>query len=247
MPNRQIQQLFDSLQEQLLVDLASSRAVTKHPTSKGSGSEAGWMNLFQHHLPYRYQADKAFVMDSHGQCSDEIDIVIYDRQYTPLLYNHQGQLFIPAESVYAVFEVKQELSKRWIKYAGTKAATVRNLRRTSGPIPHAGGRFKARRLFPILSGILCYQSSWHPPFGAPFVREVKNLNPTTQLDLGCAVKNGAFRVRYSKRKTPAVEAGVAAQSLPQFFFWFLERLQTLATVPAIQYSAYARFFPQRKN
>lgn len=64
--------------------------------------------MLQKHLPHRYQADKAFVIDSNGESSDQIDVVVYDRQYTPLLYNHDGQMFVPAESVYAIFEGEAE-------------------------------------------------------------------------------------------------------------------------------------------
>ena len=34
---------------------------------------------------------RAFVIDSRGECSDQIDIIIYDRQYSPFLYNNANQ------------------------------------------------------------------------------------------------------------------------------------------------------------
>lgn len=83
---------------------------------------------------------KAFVVDSEGHFSEQIDIVVYDRQYSPFIFTFNDQLFIPAESVYAVFEAKQELSADIIRYAQNKATSVRRLKRTSLPIPHAGGR-----------------------------------------------------------------------------------------------------------
>ena len=98
------------------------------------------------HLPHRYQADRAFVIDSHGECSEQIDVVIYDRQYSPFLYNQANQRYIPAESVYAVLEVKQDLSREHRLYAGGKAASVRRLHRTSAPIPYAEGILQAAPL-----------------------------------------------------------------------------------------------------
>lgn len=41
--------------------------------------------------------------------------MIYDRRYSPFLFNQSGAVFIPAESVYAVFEVKQELSRETVR------------------------------------------------------------------------------------------------------------------------------------
>jgi len=234
-----VESLFTSIQEQLMADLRSSRIVTKHPGSKGSASEDSWLTVFQRHLPNRYQAHKAFVIDSEGQCSQEIDIVIYDRQYTPLLYNHQGQLFIPAESVYVIFEVKQELNKKWVEYAGKKASSVRVLKRTSGPIPYADGTFKPRKLFPISAGFLSYKSGWTPPFGSAFTKVLKDLKPEQRLDMGCIANSGAFRVAYPQRRDLSIETVGRDRSLLQFFFWFMEHLQSLATAPAIQYPAYA--------
>ncbi len=246
MPNR-VQSLFASVQDQLLADLKSGRTVTKHPGSQGTASENGWLEVFHRHLPNRYQAHKAFVIDSEGRCSHEIDIVIYDRQYTPLLYNHQGQLYVPAESVYAIFEVKQALNKRWVEYAGAKTASVRILKRTSAPIPYAQGTYKPRKLFPILSGFLCYKSGWNPPFGSSFTQVLRNLKPEQRIDMGCAVNSGTFQVRYPGRGNPIIQAGDTNQSVLHFFFWFMEHLQTLATAPAIQYPAYTRFLQSARR
>jgi len=57
----------------------------------------------------------------------QIDIAIYDRFYSPLFFHDEGQPHIPAESVDAVFEVKQTLTSKWIIDAGRKAASVRRL------------------------------------------------------------------------------------------------------------------------
>src|SRR6266540_7086056 len=130
MPNH-LQKLYMSLQEQLDSDLRIGQKVLTHPVSKGDSSEADWLNALRDHLPHRYQASKAFVIDSMGRKSEQIDIVIYDRQYTPILYNKNDQRLIPAESVYAVFEVRPTLNRKNILYAGKKAASVRRLFRTS--------------------------------------------------------------------------------------------------------------------
>ena len=78
---------------------------------------------------------KAFVIDSTDTTSQQLDIVIYDRQYTPLIINQDGTLVIPAESVYAVFEAKQSIDASQVDYAAKKIASVRALHRTSLPIP----------------------------------------------------------------------------------------------------------------
>ena len=185
--------LFYSLQDQLTANLRGTRSVLCHPGAKGEASEANWIAMLEAHLPKRYSVDKAFVVDSFGECSEEIDIVIYDRQYTPILYNHSRQLFIPAESVYGVLKVKQTLNKTNIEYASAKAVSVRKLERTSVAIVHAGGEYKPRPLTPILA----YESDWSPPFGDSFEAVLKAQSENEQIDLGCAVSSGSFEAKHS--------------------------------------------------
>jgi hypothetical protein len=246
MPNR-IETLLYSLQESLTASLSSIRTAVTHPGAKGDASEENWIAFFKAHLPNRYQADKAFVIDSDGQCSDQIDVVIYDRQYTPMLFNRDGQRFMPAESVYAVFEVKQDMSREHIQYAGAKAASVRRLRRTSAAIPHAGGQYQPRALFQIVAGLLTYDSGWSPAFGTPFMKVLKQGSEQERIDIGVAASAGAFDAQYSGDGTPSVRLADRSVALTFFFFSLLDRLQKLGTVSAIDYSAYSAVLAREKD
>ena len=165
-----LRDLFLHLQNDLASRLQSSRAILEHGTAKGTEAEEGWCRMLADYLPRRYRVSKGLVIDSAGGRSDEIDLIIHDRQYSPFLLNlNLGALYIPAESVYAVFEVKQDLSARTVDYAIAKAASVRRLKRTSVKIEHAGGTFLPRPPFPILGGLLCLDSTWTPPLGEPLI------------------------------------------------------------------------------
>src|SRR5207244_1034528 len=100
----------------------------------------------------------AHVVDSNGKFSDQIDVVVFDRQYSPFIFQFQGQTIIPAESVYAVFEAKQAINAVQVAYAQEKISTVRCLHRTSLPIPHAGGTYPAKQPSHILGGLLTFES-----------------------------------------------------------------------------------------
>ena len=230
--------LFKSLQDQLEASLAGARAVLSHPGAKGSASEDNWIAMLRAHMPHRYQIDKAFVVDSEGAASDEIDIVIYDRQYTPLLYNLAGQRFVPAESVYAILESKQTFDKGNLEYAGRKAASVRNLKRTSAKIVHAGGEFEARGLPRILAGIVAFDSAWSPALGEALVTTLSERPEAERLDFGCAVSAGSFEVQYGESGIESFNQSDASTTLFFFFLTLLYRLQTLGTVPAIDYQSY---------
>src|SRR5207253_2035678 len=115
-----------------------------HPVSSGDASEEVWLELLTKYLPKRYMADKAFVVDSNGVFSQQIDVLIFDRQYTPFIFEFKGEKIVPAEGVYAVFEAKQSINAAQVGYAQAKVASVRKLHRTSLPIPHAGGTYPAK-------------------------------------------------------------------------------------------------------
>lgn len=233
--------LFAGLQGKLQASLTAAKAVIDHPSAKGDASEANWLQVLQAHLPNRYQADKAFVIDSDGMQSEQIDIVIYDRQYTPVLYNQDGHRIVPAESVYGVIEAKQHIDKGMVEYAGYKAATVRRLVRTSAAIVHAGGQYPARSLTPIIAGIAALNCSWKPAFGEAFSQTIAGLKTDDRLDIGCAANAGAFDIAYGDDGKPEIDIGAPEYGLAFFFIHLLHRLQRIGTVSAIDYNAYGRW------
>src|SRR3954470_21851007 len=92
-----LRDVFRGLQDQMEVKLTLNRKIVGHPGAKGLATELEWISMLSTYLPRRYCADKAFVIDSKGHVSDEIDIVIYDRQYSPFILHQNGVVFIPAE------------------------------------------------------------------------------------------------------------------------------------------------------
>ncbi|MDP2316688.1 MAG: hypothetical protein Q8P41_27585 [Pseudomonadota bacterium] len=234
-----IDDLFGSLQERLQASLKVARAVIGHPGTKGDACEGDWVGMLGMHLPARYSVSKAFVVDCDGAISDQLDVVIYDRQYSPLLFQHGTCLYIPAESVYGVMEVKQDLTREHVLYAGEKIASVRRLRRTSTAITHAGGTFKPREPIPILGGLLATTSGWTPGIGAPLVAALADLPRGHEIDVGCALDAGGFEVGWTDAGLGPVNASDAPHALVWFFLRLLTRLQALGTVPAMDIGEYA--------
>lgn len=226
--------LHDEVQNRL--DL--SRRTMGHPVAKGDSSEAVWLAMLQRYLPQRYQAAKAFVVDSEGVFSDQIDVVIFDRQYSPFIFDYEGQTIIPAESVYGVFEAKQTINSGLVGYAQKKAASVRRLHRTSLPIPHAGGTFPPKSLIPILGGILTFESDWSPPFGKALDGALCADTDEGRLDFGCVAAHGHFHYDFEKKAYSYTRGGRPATA---FLFNLISRLQFSGTVPMIDVQAYARW------
>ena len=191
---------FDQLQQELEAKLRAS-AIAFHPDAKGDNAELNWVAMLRDFLPQRYCVDPAFIIDVNGDASEQIDIAIYDSQYSPLLFRHAGSLYIPAESVYAVLEVKPELSKTTIEYAGKKIASVRRLQRTSANIPHAGGEFDAPDPKRILGGLVAARSAWKSGQGKAFRQAINCLSEEHRLDLGSRSPTAASR-RWRMKTAP---------------------------------------------
>lgn len=225
--------------------------IASHPGTKGDDTELKWLDMLREFLPRRYGVSRAFVVDSDGKQSDQIDVVIHDRHFSPLLFEVGGACFIPAESVYAAFEVKQEVDKGHLEYAADKIATVRSLHRTTAPVPHAGGMYNPIKPRRIIGGLLTRRSDWSPPFGGPFETTLRDLDVRGGddlpwgLDIGCAVSDGAFTVTRDKDTHAIIdidhsEANVA---LIYFVMRLLRQLQAVGSAPAIDYDAYLRSVP----
>lgn len=226
-------------QTALLSRLDLGRSAFGNAEMKGDATEAQWSTVIDDFLPARYQCTSAKVLDCHGETSDFIDVVIHDRHYCPLLFELGGQKYIPAESVYAAFEVKQELTKADIEYAAAKGESVRRLHRTNIRFQHAGGIQEPRPLFPILTGILTTESSWSPPFGDAFHQAIgATAGDNTHLDLGCALRHGSFDVAWPEDFAPKITFSEPEGALMFFLLRLFGRLQTLGTVPAINLAAY---------
>ncbi len=231
--------LFYNLQNQMNSRLTTNRINIIHPGTKGDASELNWIEWLKTYLPKRYCVDKAFVIDCENNISDQIDVVIYDQQYCPFVFNQDSAIYIPAESVYAVFEVKQEFNKEYIEYAGDKAESVRKLKRTSAPIPYANGCYPPKPHNKILAGILTLSSTWVDPLGESFVKCIKNLTENQRIDIGCVLESGSFNIKYSGSDLE-IKKSNAEEAFIYFFLVLLMELQKLGTIPAIDIEAYAR-------
>jgi hypothetical protein len=229
--------LLGGLHDEIQQKLATARKAFAHPGTKGNASENVWLELLETYLPRRYQAATAHVVDSRGSFSEQIDVVVFDRQYSPFIFKYQGQTILPAESVYAVFEAKQSINTGEVSYAQKKAASVRRLHRTSLPIPSAGGVLPAKPLQHIIGGLVTFESDWDPPLGKPLLDALAEAEADGQLDLGCVAAHGMFvcDAEGCHTITPQGKAATA------FLFELIARLQSSATVPMIDIRAYAKW------
>lgn len=102
-----------SIVEQLFLEFSN------HCPTTGSYREDVWYSLFRQIIPYKFAIEKGvFIIDSGGKISREVDLAIFDEQYTPYIFNYGNVRFIPIEAVAVVVQCKsnhidQENLKQW--------------------------------------------------------------------------------------------------------------------------------------
>lgn len=260
-----IAQLFNGLQNQMVAQLNTNRDFILHSGSKGDSLENVWIDWLRNYLPNRYCVDKAIIIDSDGNLSHQIDLVIYDQQYTPFVFSQNGIHYIPAEGVYAIFEVKPDFQgtvkeDNFFQYAGKKIESVRKLKRTSVGIINAGIPALPRALTKILGGILVSTNSYTHSNNDTIESHLKKLSGLQTIELGCAADYGSFYVDYigeentsntnfeerfhnyyAERRVDSITFSKKSNSLVTFFLQLTKYLQqSIGTVAAIDLNAYAK-------
>ena len=76
-PNQwSLPRLLAGLHDDIHSRLETARKTLQHPGTKGDASEHVWLQLLDTYLPKRYQVTKAHVVDSDGNFSEQIDVVV---------------------------------------------------------------------------------------------------------------------------------------------------------------------------
>ena len=171
--------------------IAASKDID-HGPAKGTASEDAWLELLRRYFPTRYKVESGFVISADGEKSDQIDCIVYDGTFTPTFFTEHNQSHVPAEAVYAVFEIKQSVTSSEIKYASEKAESVRMLHRTSAPYTGDGKSRPPKPHFPIIAGLLARKidaKKWDTPIS--HLREIRDSQPTNKwLDIVLTTEDG---------------------------------------------------------
>ena len=80
---------------------------SEHNGLTGNHREQMWVKFFRGILPQKFSlAQGVMIIDSQGKVSKEVDIAVFDEQYTPYVFQYNTLKFIPIEAVAMVIECK---------------------------------------------------------------------------------------------------------------------------------------------
>jgi len=99
-----------------------------HPGEYGTYRENACKDFLRMIVPNKLEIGSGFLLNSKGSYSSQCDIVVYDRNSTPLIENLERQRFYPIETIAAVGEIKSNVSKKKLVIALNKLAKFKKLR-----------------------------------------------------------------------------------------------------------------------
>lgn len=98
-----------------------------HPGEFGMYREKIVAELLKPFLPSKLAVGTGFIITCQNNISTQCDIIIYDKENTPIIENGE-QRFFPIECVVGVIEVKSVLNKTKFKEALQKLSNIKKLR-----------------------------------------------------------------------------------------------------------------------
>lgn len=124
---------ISSLGEELVLAYKTAQRQGPTPGGKGRIAEAKVRRQLQSLLPNGVGVGTGHVIDSAGNVSAQIDIVIYEEQFCPVFRLENEVNYYPCEAVIAVGEIKSCIGKKELADIYKKIASVRALDK----FPHA--------------------------------------------------------------------------------------------------------------
>lgn len=111
---------FKETSKGLYYDGVSKKLI--HPGEYGVFRENVCKEYLRAITPLKLDFGAGFIINDKGDVSTQIDIIIFDKNNTPLIENNEKQKFFPVETVVGIVEVKSDLNKLQLKEALNKLA-----------------------------------------------------------------------------------------------------------------------------
>ena len=159
---RALRDKFRAMSKGLRSSFEAHVAGGRHTYEKGLRNEEVLIKFLAGLLPPKYGVSRGEVVDSKGGVARQADVVIYDAHHAPLLQAGETSQVFPAESVYAVIELKPSLNRTTLAEAVEMVRSAKALDRSAVVTTHGGHRlFGGPQPNPPLFGAIFALKSSH--------------------------------------------------------------------------------------
>jgi hypothetical protein len=195
-----IEEIFDEVANQMRSDLEKARTALKHPGLKGEAFEETFKQFIRDYLPRQLDISTGIIIDSSGNSSRQIDIIVSDSAKTPIFYRNGEIRVIPVECVYSIIEVKAYLDSNELNNIFQNMESVRNLKKISyykegGHIRYTNILYgREWEIWPINYYVFAYDSIDLETLAKHIDEEhkTKNLPENSRIDCICALDKGVI-------------------------------------------------------
>src|SRR2546425_386352 len=104
-----LHEIFDNVARRMRADFEEAHVAMNHPGLKGNAVEESFRQFLRDYLPKALDISTGILVDSEGNQSRQLDVIISDAAKTPIFYRSGETRIIPIECAYSVIEVKSFL------------------------------------------------------------------------------------------------------------------------------------------
>jgi hypothetical protein len=178
---------------------AKGMAAFSHNLTKGEVAEEIVRRFLRERLPSSIEIAKGQIIDSRGQLSKQLDVIIYDAGHTPILYtsDEKDNRLVPSEGVLAVIEVKSHVDPSNVPGIIANMTSVKSLDK-SAYYPTAGLTNVINMYghtyyhFPTLYFLFAYDVGNFAAVALAFGALLSQLDVDKRIDCGCVLNKGVL-------------------------------------------------------
>lgn len=131
MPSSLYRTVLSTTQHKMTTAIDEIRNSIPHVGETGSLIERVFRSQLQDLLPKKVAVSNGFVIDSKGNVSRQMDIILYDRLNTPRIFASEGAQMFPVETTYACGEIKTEMDSTKFIDSFKKCLSYKRLSRSA--------------------------------------------------------------------------------------------------------------------
>ena len=195
-----IEEVFKNVSSKMIAEFLEARSAVSHSTIKGDNSEKIFKRFLRKYLPKNLEITSGIIIDSKGNSSKQIDIIITDSHSTPILFEGDDSQVVPVEPVYAAVEVKSILDSSMLPSIINNMLSVKNLEKKAyyKPLGESEHYFilynKRYEIAPIMYFFFAFEAKNEGMLVNDFIREFqkRNLDISKRIDCGCILNNSVY-------------------------------------------------------
>lgn len=205
-----LQEIMSGVADRMRQDLAAARTALTHSGLKGDANEEGVRNVIRQYFPRSLDVATGTILDSSGQQSRQLDVILSDAARTPVFFEAGGARVIPAECAVGVIEVKailtvEELGRSYRNMKSVKELEKKAFFKAKGVIHEEHTLYgKGWNHWPTLFFVFAYESATLETLKAELDKLQEEDPPERRIDMICSLERGVILNKLEDGKISAL-------------------------------------------